>query len=108
MRRGEDKHTKDRARARLDAFEEAIRDFLEYMRYERDASDNTLKAYANDLSSWRQFCDEAGSKLFPIEPALVMRYMTRLEAEGLSLGTRNRRAATLSSFSKFLMYDGIV
>ena len=86
----------------------AIRDFLEYMRYERDVSPNTLKAYENDLSSWRRFCAETGGKLFLVEPASVMRFLMRLEAEGLSCGTRNRRAAALASFSKFLMYDGRV
>ena len=92
----------------MDEFETSIRDFLEYMRYERDASPNTLKAYENDLSSWRQFCDETGRKIFPVDQTSVTRYMTRLEAEGMSSGTRNRRAATLASFSKFLMYDGRV
>jgi integrase/recombinase XerD len=78
------------------------------MRYERDASPNTLRAYENDLSSWQRFCGETGGKIFPVDPASVTRYMTRLEAEGMSRGTRNRRAAALSSFSKFLMYDGKV
>jgi integrase/recombinase XerD len=32
--------------------------------------------------------------------------MMRLEAEGLSSGTRSRRAAALASFVKFLIYDG--
>jgi integrase/recombinase XerD len=91
-----------------DELDAPIRDFLEYMRYERDASPNTLKAYENDLSSWRQFCSETGRKIFPVDPTSVTRYMTRLEAEGLSSGTRNRRAAALASFSKFLMYDGRV
>ena len=98
----------DSAGDRVDEFEVPIRDFLEYMRYERDASPNTLKAYENDLSSWRQFCLDSGRKLFPVESASVTRFMTRLEAEGLSAGTRNRRAAALASFSKFLMYDGRV
>jgi integrase/recombinase XerD len=33
--------------------------------------------------------------------------MARLEASGLSPATRNRRAAALASFSKFLEYDGL-
>ena len=88
--------------------EASVKDFLEYMNYERGASPHTLRAYRNDLSCWLRFCAETGGKPFPVEPAAVTRYMTRLEAEGLSSGTRNRRAATLASFSKFLMYDGRV
>ncbi|MDR2779862.1 MAG: tyrosine recombinase [Synergistaceae bacterium] len=86
----------------------AIRDFLEYMRCERDASQNTVKAYENDLESWRRFCAAAGRDLYPIDGASVSRYMLRLESEGLSSGTRNRRAAALASFMKFLVYDGRV
>jgi integrase/recombinase XerD len=84
----------------------AIRDFLEYMRYERDASPNTIRAYERDMEKWRNFCRDTGRKLFPIDPQSVARYMARLEAEGYSSGTRNRRAAVLASFSKFLAYDG--
>ncbi|MDR1965736.1 MAG: tyrosine-type recombinase/integrase [Synergistaceae bacterium] len=83
-----------------------IRDFLEYMRYERDASPNTVGAYRNDLMSWRKFCQETGRKLYPADDAAVSRYMARLEAEGMSSSTRMRRAAALSSFIRFLIYDG--
>jgi integrase/recombinase XerD len=94
----------DRAKE-LDA---AIRDFLEYMRYERDASPHTIRAYENDLTSWQSFCRETGRKIFPIDSSSMSRYMTRLESSGMSSGTRNRRAAALASFMKFLMYDGRV
>jgi integrase/recombinase XerD len=89
-----------------DEADSAIRDFLEYMRFERDASPNTLKAYENDLRSWRGFCADTGRKLYPADKASISRYMTRLESGGMSPGTRNRHAATLASFAKFLMYDG--
>jgi integrase/recombinase XerD len=86
----------------------AIRDFLEYMRYERDASPNTIRAYGNDLAAWQRFCRDAGRNLFPADAPSVARYMARLEASGLSSGTRNRRAAALASFMKYLAYDGRV
>lgn len=83
-----------------------IEDFLDYMRYERDASPNTVRAYANDLKSWEKFCAETGQKLYPVSVGAVSRYITRLAAEGMSAGTRNRKAAALASFAKFLAYDG--
>ncbi|MDR1580248.1 MAG: tyrosine-type recombinase/integrase [Synergistaceae bacterium] len=88
------------------AGDEAIQDFLEHMRYERDASPNTVRAYGNDLKSWKKFCDETGQKLYPVSVGAVSRYMTRLTAEGMSASTRNRKAAALASFAKFLAYDG--
>jgi integrase/recombinase XerD len=89
-----------------DTEDSAIVDFLEYMRYERDASPNTILAYRNDLRAWKDFCGETGRKLFPVDNSSVSRYMMRLEATGLSSGTRARRAASLVAFTKFLMYDG--
>jgi integrase/recombinase XerD len=86
----------------------AISDFLEYMRFERDASDNTVKAYEKDLQSWDKFCADTGRKLYPIDRTAISRYMTRLKSEGMSSGTINRRAAALASFTKFLIYDGRV
>lgn len=85
---------------------EVIRSFLEYMRFERDASPNTVMAYGNDLASWKRFCDETGQKLYPIGAGAVSRYIARLAAEGMSASTRNRKAAALASFAKFLAYDG--
>ena len=90
----------------METGDEAVHGFLEYMRYERDASPNTVKAYANDLRSWKKFCDETGQKLYPVSVGAVSRYITRLAAEGMSASTRNRKAATLASFAKFLAYDG--
>ena len=90
----------------METGDEAVHGFLEYMRYERDASPNTVKAYENDLRSWKKFCDETGQKLYPVSVGAVSRYITRLAAEGMSASTRNRKAATLASFAKFLAYDG--
>jgi integrase/recombinase XerD len=86
--------------------ETTINDFLEYMRYERDASPNTVLAYRNDLLAWKRFCDETGRKLYPADGAAISRYMRRLEADGMSSGTRMRRAASLAAFTRFLIYDG--
>jgi integrase/recombinase XerD len=85
----------------------AVGDFLEYMQYERSASDNTIKAYRGDLESWSAFCRETGRRLYP-ETEAVDRFLTRLEASGLSSGTRQRRAAALSAFARFLIYDGVI
>jgi integrase/recombinase XerD len=94
----------DVTRAKTD--DEAILGFLEYMRFERDASPNTVKAYGNDLASWKKFCGETGQKLYPVSAEAVLRYMTRLAAEGMSAATKSRKAAALASFAKFLAYDG--
>jgi integrase/recombinase XerD len=86
--------------------DEVIEGFLEYMRCERYASPNTVRAYGNDLESWKKFCAETGQKPYPVNAGAVSRYLTRLAADGMASSTRSRKAAALASFAKFLAYDG--
>lgn len=88
------------------ASDDAITSFLDYLRFERDASPHTVRAYRTDLRHWRTFCEEYGKDVYPVEIALLSRYLQRLEAGGMSAGTRMRRAATLSAFTQYLIYDG--
>lgn len=86
--------------------EPRIADFLDYMRYEREASPHTVRAYKTDLRDWGSFCAACGADVYPVTPELLSRYLKRLRADGLAAGTLMRRAATLSAFSKYLVYDG--
>jgi integrase/recombinase XerD len=76
------------------------------MRFEREASPNTVRAYGTDLLDWMAFCDGEGKPHYPVAQELLARYLRRLEANGLSSGTRMRKASVLSAFSKYLLYDG--
>ncbi|MDR3331031.1 MAG: tyrosine-type recombinase/integrase [Synergistaceae bacterium] len=100
----------DKSAGRQDSkgLDEVITDFLDYMLFERDASPNTIRAYRTDLADWSRFCLGHGAPLYPVSSAMLSRYQRHLEGEGRSSGTRNRRAATLSAFSKYLLYDGRV
>jgi integrase/recombinase XerD len=98
----------DRIKESLETLDDAVRDFLKYMRFERDASVNTIRAYMNDLADWSRFCEEHDRQVYPVDEPALIRYMRRLEGRGMSPGTRNRRAAALSAFSRYLLYDGRV
>lgn len=84
----------------------AVLGFLDYMRYERDASPHTVRAYRTDLDDWARYCSDRGIPVYPVEPLEQARYLKRMEADGLLSATRMRRAATLSAFTKYLIYDG--
>jgi integrase/recombinase XerD len=81
--------------------------FLDYMLLERSSSVNTVLAYRTDLVHWMKFCEELGNTYYPVLPEMQARYLRRLEKDGLSSATRMRRAASLSVFSKYLVYDGV-
>jgi integrase/recombinase XerD len=59
-----------------------------------------------DMISWRDFCSSCGSPLYPVKPEILARYLRSLESSGMSSGTRMRRAAALSAFTRYLIYDG--
>jgi integrase/recombinase XerD len=82
--------------------------FLDYMRFERDASPHTVSAYRTDLLHWRNFCSEQGKRYYPVEPEILSRFLLHMEKSGMASGTRARRASTLSAFSRYLLYDGTV
>lgn len=83
-----------------------IEAFLDYMRFEREASHNTVAAYAVDLADWSRFCEEEGTALYPVVSEALSRYLLRMEAAGMSSSTRMRRAASISAFTRYLIYDG--
>ncbi|GHV53850.1 integrase [Synergistales bacterium] len=85
----------------------AVDGFLDYMLLERGSSINTVLAYRTDLVYWMKFCDELGNTYYPVLPETQARYLRRLEKDGMSSATRMRRAASLSVFSKYLVYDGV-
>ena len=85
---------------------DAVAGFLDYMERERNASPHTIRAYRNDLRQWVAYCAAQGRAVHPIDPPSLARFFQRMAADGLSAATRARRAATLSAFAKYLVYDG--
>lgn len=83
-----------------------IADFLDYMRFERDASPHTLQAYRTDLLQWEAFCKEHNREMYPVDQRVFPRFLKDLQNKGMTPSTRMRKAATLSAFEKFLIYDG--
>ncbi len=79
-----------------------IQPFLEALRAERDASDNTILAYARDLSHF-------AAALPALETAVradIETYLIGLEAEGLSVATRARRLSSVRGLYQFAFSEG--
>lgn len=93
----------------------AIEGFLRYLRIERNASDLTLKAYAEDLARFVEYCDEywagrfGGSSFGPNDVAInVLRgYVAYLHDGGYAKSTIARRLASLRSFFRYCCRDGL-
>lgn len=83
--------------------------FLQYLQTTRRASPLTCKSYAEDL---RQFIDFAAEQLCEdpaaVTPALLRKYLARLQADGLAKTSRARKVASLRSFFAFLARQGYI
>jgi integrase/recombinase XerD len=91
-----------------------LKEFLQFLRLNRNASAHTARAYASDLS---QFLDHTAEMLaIPrtrVKPAhldrLVLRgFMARLHERGLSRASAARKLAAARTFLRYMRREGLV
>jgi integrase/recombinase XerC len=76
---------------------------MQYLRYEKNFSSHTVKAYWNDLHQFVQFvCGEEPFKPEEIGTKIVREWMISLMEEGYSSLSVNRKLSSLKSFYKYL------
>ena len=85
-----------------------IDEFTGYLTVERGASPNTVTAYRRDLRLYVEFLLGRGVT----DPDSISRddagaWVTHLRAEGLAPKTVERRVASVKSFHRFLVRDGV-
>ncbi len=89
--------------------EKLIDDFLNYLRYEKNYSGHTLKAYAEDFRSLIEYFEATGVKsVGEADYRFLHRYVAKLGTSGIKASTLERKIASLKSFFKFLVKRGIV
>lgn len=87
-------------------FSMALERFADYLMLERGGSGNTTKAYESDLFFWYEFCKKRGSDPMELDADKISRFLLEQSAKGRAKSTIQRNAAALSSFARFLVYDG--
>ena len=92
-----------------------IRDFLDYLTYERNVSVNTIAAYRDDLESLVGFlCNEYLTMardqidLRRVDHLAIRSYLAHLARKKLSRASIARHLSALRSFFKYLMREGDV
>ena len=90
-----------------------IRDFLDYLTYERNVSINTVGAYRDDLESFLAFlCNDYLTMardqidLKRIDHLAIRSYLAHLARKKLSRASTARHLSALRSFFKYLMREG--
>jgi len=85
---------------RLDAF-------LEMLSAERGAAQNTLEAYARDLTDFGMLLSMRGRDFVAFESGDVRAYLALMEANGLAPSTAARRLSAIRQFGHFLMSENV-
>ncbi len=86
-------------------------EFVKYLRYERNMSPETIRAYEKDLHQFLRFYSKGdGTKVDPklITTLQVREFLAQLKERNYQKTTVVRKLATIRSFYKFLMRKGYV
>ena len=84
--------------------------FLDYLRYERNYSDETLKAYGEDIRQFQGYAEEESCVRSPqeVKAELVREWVVSLMDRKYTSTSINRKLSSLRSYYKFLLKKGEV
>lgn len=82
-----------------------IQSFIDYLRFEKRYSANTVISYQTDLSDFFNYLDISFGKLQirEISPAFIRSWMALMKESGMTSKSINRKISTLRSFFKYLL-----
>lgn len=83
-----------------------IETFLEYLKYERNYSPETAKAYEVDLLQFEEFAGECELQLKEVNPNTVREWVVQMMDKGICVSSINRKLSALRSFYKYLLKQG--
>lgn len=83
--------------------EEYIRDFLDFIKIERGYSENTIKAYEEDLKQFSKFARINDPR--KVDRELIKSYLEHMHDEGFSISSTERKLACLKSFFHHMLRE---
>lgn len=86
--------------------ESQIEQFLDYLKYEKNASPHTISAYKLDLSEFNRYIKETGINQKDIDHRIIRGFLVRLDKEKNKKSTMGRKLSTIKAFYKFLVKRG--
>lgn len=89
---------------------EAVTTYLDYLRYEKRMSPNTLIAYQTDLEQFGQYVDQSFQMkdLVKADAEVVRTWILTLMEEGVTTRSINRKISCLKSFYNYQQKMGLV
>ena len=85
-----------------------VADFLDFLTVEKNASQNTILAYKNDLAQFQAFAAKNGNPAWwdSVNQAVVVAFVDDLRARDYKDSTVARKVAAVKSFFGFLVAEG--
>jgi integrase/recombinase XerC len=84
--------------------------FIGYLRYEKNASPHTIREYRRDMTQFFTFLTPPGEKTLPlaqIDHRIIREYVSSLYDQNLERSSIARRLASLRTFFKFCIREGL-
>jgi integrase/recombinase XerC len=78
-----------------------LSDFLNYLRYERNASVHTVSSYGGDLQQFIDYIGERGGSLRKVDNVQIRGFMAQLHERKLKKSSAARKLAAIRSFFQF-------
>ncbi len=85
--------------------------FVEYLRYERNASPNTIREYRRDVTQFMEFLTPPGEKTMPlghVDHRVIREFVGWSYDQKLEKSSVARKLAALRTFFKFCVREGVV
>jgi integrase/recombinase XerC len=92
----------------------AVRDFVEFLRYNRNASEHTARAYESDLAQFIQYAASSrGARrdalhVSDVTPDAIRVFLGELYRVGNSRASAARKLAAVRSFARYLRREGLL
>ncbi|OFW60138.1 MAG: site-specific tyrosine recombinase XerD [Candidatus Solincola sediminis] len=98
----------DKSDANNFQWDSLLKEFLLFLRVEKALSPKTIEAYGRDLRRWAEFMARKGRRSpGEVEREDITAFMEELSRVGLSARSRARATASLRSFERFLVEEGV-
>jgi len=87
---------------------EQLLSFLEYIKEEKNFSDNTVVSYKHDIENFMEYINDIGVNLEDCKPIYVEDYIKTLYANGRANSTIARNVASIRCFFKYMFTKGLI
>lgn len=85
---------------------EIVKNYVRYLKLERNYSSNTIEAYQRDLRYLLQFAEKQGQALADVELEHLEQFAVGLHEKGIGARSQARILSGVRSFYRFMVLDG--